>query len=142
MTLKTIGKLAIASSALFFLLGCSKMHEEKNVPEWWHPMQGTQNAVLEIFELAPGETKKINVKGAGTLRLGLLVKQVKELRAIEDKNGDGSALIYFQQVSSKKRVGTYFSASVLFDMSLGDSFEIQNKSPISTDVAVFRDDEK
>jgi hypothetical protein len=56
-----------------------------------------------------------------------------------DDAGDANAIVFLTQSVSGKRVGTYYSASVLFDLSSGREFVVENKSSIASDVVVYSD---
>ena len=73
------------------------------------------------------------------MRIGALVREADEMKASIDKSRDLEACVYLEQISTKKYVGTYYSASVVFDVSKEQEFIVRNRSSVSTDVLVFRD---
>lgn len=99
-------------------------------------MMTTEKTVLEEVSLLPGEKKTVLIPGSGIRRLGILVREVSRMRKADDA-GDANAIVFLTQSVSGTRVGTYYSASVLFDLSLSREFSVENMSSIASDVAVY-----
>ncbi|MDX2109308.1 MAG: hypothetical protein SFY80_03605 [Verrucomicrobiota bacterium] len=115
-----------------FAMGCSKQVKEET-GQWWTNLKSPEDIVIQSFMLKHGESKIVNVEGNGIMRLGVLVREGYEM-CQENK---GSILL--KQRSTGVYVGTAFSASVIFDLSLGREFIINNQSSIDTDVLIYRE---
>jgi hypothetical protein len=120
----------------FFMLlvvaGCGKPSEGK--PEWWLDMLTQDKTPLRTVVLKPGAEIIVDIDAIGEQRLGLLIKQADELRqAPVDRQ-----LVILKQQATGKYVETYYSASDLFNLSLGRSFIVRNRSQISVDAVLYR----
>ena len=100
-------------------------------------MMPSGRAAVQSVTLAPHEKKTLTISGEGEVRLGLLVREALEMKRLKDRDGEGSGEVFLTQVSSKEYVGTYYSASLLFALSDGTEFEIENRSPVVSDVLVY-----
>jgi hypothetical protein len=122
--------LAFLFVALF--AACSRNAED----DWWTSMTSPGKTMLEVTKLAPHEKKSLSIGRTGTVRLGVLVRQVFEMKKSLEESRENRG-VFLSQNSSDKYVGTAYSASVLFDMSFGQDFTLENRSSIACDVAVY-----
>jgi hypothetical protein len=97
--------------------------------QWWLSMTAPGKTFIEIVKLEPGEKKAFVLRLTGQQRLGVLVREVEKMK----EGGD----VVLTQTSSQKFIGTYYSASFLFDMQSGTKFTIENRSSVGSDVAVY-----
>ena len=123
---------------LFLLLsaGCSKHAQED---PWWTSMTSARNEVVQVMTLAPHEKKSLVISGNGQVHLGVLVREVEEMRTRLHQAGDDRGGVFLTQNNSGKYVGTYYSASVQFLLSEGTEFSVENRSPVASDVLVYQD---
>jgi hypothetical protein len=131
--MKTLQMSAIVC-ALLVIAGCSKNTKE---PEWWTSMTSPGKTIIEVVNLGPNEKKSFSIQGVGQKQLGILVREVDEMKSRSNKDENDQGGMYLTQSSSGKYIGTYYSASTLFDLSNGVDFIVENRSPIASDILVY-----
>jgi hypothetical protein len=129
----------VLCSIACLLCSCIKAKPPSDEVNWWDPLLRQGKTPIVSFRILPGETKNLKIQGNGEMRIGALVREADEMKASIDKSRDLEACVYLEQISTKKYVGTYYSASVVFDVSKEQEFIVRNRSSVSTDVLVFRD---
>lgn len=118
------------------VVGCSKT---PRADEWWVPMTAPGKTVIKVLQLEPHEKKSLVIEGTGKTRLGVLVRRVWEMKEDLGKSGNSRGGVFLTQDAAGNYVGTAYSASNLFDLALGRSFTIENRSNTGTDVVVYSD---
>ena len=102
-------------------------------------MTGPGKEVVQTVKLAAREKKPLVISGDSRVRLGVLVREVEEMKSRLKQDGDESGGVFLTQSASGKYIGTYYSASELFTLSEGRDFVVENRSPVASDVLVYRD---
>jgi len=107
--------------------------------KWWSVWMTEGKIPEEKIALGPGEKKAVAISRSGSIRLGVLVREALEMKRSLEAKDNSTGGVYLTQEESGKYVGTYHSASVVFDLTLGREFTVENRSPVASEVVVFLD---
>jgi hypothetical protein len=102
-------------------------------------MTAPRNRIIETMTLSSGQKKSLIVHEGGLIRIGILVREIESMKRSVQKSSSPDAVAYITQNASGKHIGTYYSASTTFDLSLGKEFTVENRSSVASDIAVYSD---